>query len=148
MGTMFFQAIEFARDSCWSLGAAFCLRFTESGNLELWDVPAQRLLWETGTEGDMLTMQSDGNLVIYGKNQEPVWASDTAGNVNAVLAASDDGRLMVLSEDQTVLWETPPASASRPASSAHIPAREAAGTTAEPTGEETAVPDGDIATTR
>ena len=125
MGTMFFQAIEFARDSCWSLGAAFCLRFTESGNLELWDVPAQRLLWETGTEGEILAMQLDGNLVVYGKNREPVWASDTAGNMNAVLAASDDGRLMILSEDQTVLWEAPPASTLPPLPSTDVPAPEA-----------------------
>ncbi|MFL5240252.1 MAG: hypothetical protein ACJ8EL_22180 [Rhizomicrobium sp.] len=115
MGTMFFQAIEFARDSVWSLGACFSLRFTKTGNLELWDVPAQRLVWESGTEGDMLAMQLDGNLVVYGKDREPLWASDTAGNLNAVLAASDEGRLTILSADRaTTLWQVPPASEPQP----------------------------------
>jgi hypothetical protein len=141
---MFFQAIEFARDSNWSLGAAFSLRFTESGNLELWDVPAQRLLWETGTEGEILAMQLDGNLVVYGKNREPVWASDTAGNMNAVLAASDDGRLMILSEDQIVLWEAPPASTLPRLPSTDVANPEATPEIeAEPAGEETA--NGDVA---
>ncbi|MFL5238162.1 MAG: hypothetical protein ACJ8EL_11265 [Rhizomicrobium sp.] len=112
---MFFQAIEFAQDSAWSLGACFSLRFTKTGNLELWDVPAQRLLWESGTEGDILAMQLDGNLVVYGKNREPLWASDTAGNLNAVLAASDEGRLTILSADRgTTLWQAPPTSELQP----------------------------------
>ena len=40
-------------------------------------------------------MQDDGNFVLYDQNNEPVWATNTAGNPGAHLAIQDDGNIVV-----------------------------------------------------
>jgi hypothetical protein len=50
----------------------------------------------TNEEGSArLTMQSDGNLVLYNKNGKALWASGTAGNNGDRLEVQTDGNLVV-----------------------------------------------------
>ena len=44
---------------------------------------------------DRLTMQSDGNLVVYSTQGEAMWASDTAGNPGAFVNFQDDGNFVI-----------------------------------------------------
>ncbi len=107
VGKLLFQAIEFRRDTSWSVGAHYRLWFTAQGNLQLWNVANNGVVWESGTRGERLAMQADGNLTIYDANGRCIWASDTIGNPGAYLAAQDDGNLVIYSADQRrPLWET------------------------------------------
>lgn len=107
MGKILFQAIEFGRDTSWNLGRHYRLWFTPNGNLQLWNVANQGVIWESRTTGARLAMQADGNLTIYDAAGRCVWASDTAGHPNAMLAGQDDGNLVIYSADQRrSLWTT------------------------------------------
>jgi len=105
MGKLLFQRTEFRPGSEWTIGKDHLLRFNLNGNLEFWQTSRRRLIWETDTEGDRLTMQGDGNLVIY-DGEVPVWSSGTFGNPDAVLAADEEGHLEILTSDlEFVLWQ-------------------------------------------
>jgi hypothetical protein len=55
-------------------------------------------LWATGTDGKpatRLSMQSDGNLVLYDTSQNPLWYSRTAGRGNSRLLMQTDGNLVI-----------------------------------------------------
>jgi hypothetical protein len=59
--------------------------------------------------GGMLTLQDDGNLVLYDSARAPLWSANSkgsCGNGACVLSFGGDGRPAVL-QGQTVLW-TPP----------------------------------------
>jgi hypothetical protein len=47
------------------------------------------------TGRDILTMQADGNLVLYAPGRIPVWASSTAGHGGAQPVMQADGNLIV-----------------------------------------------------
>jgi hypothetical protein len=54
-------------------------------------------------------MQTDGNLVLYNNNQgNPIWASNTTGNVGAYLDVQSDGNLVVYSGSHVPLWNPTP----------------------------------------
>lgn len=107
MGKVLFQAIEFGRDTSWNMGLHYRLWFTPGGNLQLWNVRNNGVVWESGTRGDRLAMQADGNLTIYDAVGRSVWASDTTGHPNAFFAAQDDGNLVIYAADQRkALWNT------------------------------------------
>jgi hypothetical protein len=53
---------------------------------------------------DILTMQGDGNLVLYAPGRIPVWASNTAGNGGAQLVMQADGNLVVAAPGGRPLW--------------------------------------------
>jgi len=109
MGSIVFHTIAFERNSSWSLGSEYVLRFSSDGNLELWNESANELIWESGTRGEQLIMQGDGNLVIYTAEGEPVWASNTSGHEDAVLVLEDNGAMAILSSDgKDTLWEVTP----------------------------------------
>lgn len=125
MGKLLFQRTEFRPGAEWTLGQDHLLRFSLSGNFEFWHLSPRRLLWETGTEGDKLMMQGDGNLVIYNE-ETPVWSSGTYGHPDAVLAVDDAGYLEILSPDlQLVLWSSE-AEEPEPEASAAPPEKEPA----------------------
>lgn len=115
MGTLKFQAIEFRRDARWALGTEYTLLFTATGNLEIRRAASDALEWESGTSGDRLVMQEDGNLVIYSADGAPLWATNTSGNGNAVLLAHDDGSLEIVSEEGLVVWRPAPSGKPQPA---------------------------------
>jgi len=99
---------SFPRDNSWTAGD-YSLRFTRVGNLELWDDTANRLLWQSKTTGAAVgfTMQDNGNLVIYGENEVPLWASHSGGgDRGAYLVLQDDGNLVIYSRDDMPLWST------------------------------------------
>jgi hypothetical protein len=106
MGKLLFQAIEFRRDTSWSVGEYYRLWFTPVGNLELWNVKNNGIVWESGTSGEKLAMQADGNLAIYDQFGTSIWATDTVGHPGAFLAAQDDGNLVIYGEDRRALWAT------------------------------------------
>jgi hypothetical protein len=130
VGKLLFHAIEFDRDSEWTVGERHRFAFTARGNLELWQNPDLKLLWESGTtgRGEKFVMQSDGNMVIYDATRQSVWASDTFDNREAVLAVEEEGRLVIYAADlTTTLWrsdgEGSPAPAAPPPESSVRPAR-------------------------
>ena len=79
--------------------------FQRDGNLVLTNQSGQ-VLWATGTEGrgEILALQADGNLVIYGGGRA-LWATNTDGNSGAFFAIQSDGNLVVYKSDgQQALW--------------------------------------------
>lgn len=55
-------------------------------------------IWSTntaGSSGQILSMQGDGNLVLYDMDWQPIWASGTQNNHGAYLAIQDDGNLVI-----------------------------------------------------
>ncbi|HET9174014.1 MAG TPA: hypothetical protein VFN56_01890 [Candidatus Saccharimonadales bacterium] len=52
-----------------------------------------------------LTLQSDGNLVLY-HNGTAIWATMTAGKLAGLLAMQPDGNLVLYSESNQVLWSS------------------------------------------
>jgi hypothetical protein len=66
--------------------------------------------WETDTAGtgaSRISMQADGNLVIYNPTGRAIWASNTAGHVFASLIMQDDGNLVIYEQNSiTPIWAT------------------------------------------
>lgn len=107
LGKLIFSEIEFRRESQWDIGKDFRLLFTNSGNFELRRTADNILVWESGTSGDMLAMQADGNLVIYDGDGEPIWTTSTSGKGEAVLTADDNGKLRICSVDaRQTFWSS------------------------------------------
>ncbi len=59
--------------------------------------------WISGG-GDTLTMQGDGNLVLYAPGNTPIWASNTSGHNGAWLIMQGDGNLVVVAPSGQPLW--------------------------------------------
>lgn len=53
-----------------------------------------------------LTMQSDGNLVLYHQNGTPVWHTFTYGNQGSKCFMQSDGNLVIYHPNGTPLWHT------------------------------------------
>lgn len=53
-----------------------------------------------------LTMQADGNLVLYAPGSIPVWASNTAGHGGAQLVMQADGDAILHAPGNVTLWFT------------------------------------------
>jgi hypothetical protein len=60
----------------------------------------------TFSAGSHITMQSDGNLVVYSAAGAPVWNTGTFGHPGAHLAIQNDGNLVVYGPTGTVLWNS------------------------------------------
>jgi len=76
------------------------------GNLVLRNTTTSDALWASNTAGDgatRLSLQDDGNLVLYTDSDTSVWASGTAGSGATELVLEDDGTL-VLSDGTTTVW--------------------------------------------
>lgn len=54
--------------------------------------------------GDALTMQGDGNLVLYAPGNAAIWATNTGGHNGAWLSMQGDGNLVVVAPNGTPLW--------------------------------------------
>jgi hypothetical protein len=71
-------------------------------------LPGQTLLaGQSISDGrDILTMQADGNLVLYAPGSIPVWASNTAGHGGAQLVMQADGDAVLDAPGNLTLWST------------------------------------------
>jgi hypothetical protein len=56
--------------------------------------------------GDALTMQGDGNLVLYAPGNTAIWATNTSGHSGAWVIMQTDGNLVVVAPNGTPLWAT------------------------------------------
>jgi hypothetical protein len=59
---------------------------------------------EISSGGDTLTMQSDGNLVLYAPGNTALWASNTSGNNGAWLSMQRNGNLVISAAAGKPLW--------------------------------------------
>ena len=90
----------------------------DNGNLEIYDRQLGRITWQSNTWGHpnaFLSMQSDGNLVIYTSGGAGLWASGTAGSGANVATLENDGRLIMYS----TVWTSGTSPGSAPGSFAH-----------------------------
>ncbi|MEU7550930.1 FG-GAP-like repeat-containing protein [Streptomyces sp. NPDC044571] len=62
---------------------------------------------EFASGNSKLVMQTDGNLVLYTKDNKPVWATNTNGHKGALARMQNDGNLVVYEANgTTALWST------------------------------------------
>jgi len=102
-----------AGDELVSPGRGYELIMQGDGNLVLYDGAVTcatscsgDALWNSGTDGDdgaSVTMQADGNLVVY-YNGTAVWNSNTAGFAGAFLKVQDDSNLVIY-DGSTAIWD-------------------------------------------
>ena len=60
---------------------------------------------EIRRRSNRLIMQSDGNLVIY-NNRTPIWASNTSGSNGLYIVMKNNGKLVIYSANNRVIWST------------------------------------------
>ena len=81
------------------------LSMQADGNLVLYS--ASRVVWATGTDGsgaNRVALQSDGNFVLYA-SLKPIWATGTDGSGANLLVNQADGNLVIYSPTRAV-WAT------------------------------------------
>ena len=100
---------NFAVGTAWKTPTGYELHFTLEGNLELTS-PANRRLWESNTAGrraGILSMQKDGDLVIYdAARRRAIWSTGTKGNPGAYLVVQNDGNVVIYSDARKPIWST------------------------------------------
>jgi|GEM_PF-1903021 len=67
-------------------------------------LPGDRVYSERGKF--YLTLQHDGNIVLYGKEGNPVWASNTAGVPAKQLVMQEDGNWVLYGDNYQAFWAT------------------------------------------
>jgi hypothetical protein len=104
---------NFAVGTVWGTLSGYALIFTLDGNLEL-QSPTRMRLWESGTRGSggrILSMQHDGNLVMYdASRRHALWATRTTGNPGAFLSVQEDGNVVIYTSSGAPIWATDTAS--------------------------------------
>lgn len=53
-----------------------------------------------------LDLQADGNLVEYGPQAQPLWATNTTGDGSHILIFQDDGNLVIYDGNNKAVWST------------------------------------------
>jgi hypothetical protein len=95
--------------------SCYTLWMQTDGNLKLYNRTSGALLWETGTtEGERLKITDGfanttfGNLVVTknGYANSYVWTSQTPNSTGEKLVLQDDGNLVLLSSNDSVVWQT------------------------------------------
>jgi hypothetical protein len=83
------------------------LVFQDDGNIVLYGVSPQRVLWATYRRGAVtFTLQSDGNLVAYDAQGRPAWDSQTRGSGATMLIVQSDGNMVLYRDDGRAVWNT------------------------------------------
>ena len=88
-----------------SCNGTYHLTMQADGNLVLY--AGAKDLWASDTVGGAkpyLIMQEDGNAVVYDQANTVLWSTGTSGHPGALLAMQDDGNLVVYGPSQEVLW--------------------------------------------
>lgn len=94
-------------DSVSSCDGRFQLVHQTDGNVVLYRKSDSHALWQTGTSGKpttRFTMQTDGNLVLYGVGA--LWQSGTVGHPGAALSIQNDGNVVIYPKSGSFLWQT------------------------------------------
>jgi hypothetical protein len=89
-----------------SCDGRFTLAMQTDSNLVLYEDGVA--LWNTGTVGQdvaWVTMQADGNLVLYNTSQGAVWNSHTSGYEGSSLAIQNDGNLVIYYKGSAI-WDS------------------------------------------
>ena len=75
----------------------------KTGFLADWE--GEEITWSPGVRGSYLSMQSDGNLVLYNDKDEPVWASDClSGGVTRLTKPGYAGVSIQSVSDDVTVW--------------------------------------------
>jgi hypothetical protein len=83
------------------------LSMQSDGNLVLYSDSMPA--WHTntgGTRANHLIMQTDGNLVLYDPSNIPLWFSGTSGNANSRAVLQSDGNLVVYNSGGAPVWSS------------------------------------------
>ena len=90
-----------------SADGRFSLTLQVDGNLVLYG--SSGALWAlnpTNNQGAMLVMQGDGNLVLYDIQSHPIWSASTSNNPNSTLVLQTDGNLVIYNQANAAVWST------------------------------------------
>jgi hypothetical protein len=92
-----------------SSNGQFTFVYQVDGNLVLYRNTDGQPRWSSSTDGrptGVCIMQTDGNLVIYAPNINPIWSSDTSQHPGSRLIVQNDGNVVIYSPDGTAVWAT------------------------------------------
>ena len=92
-----------------SANASYRFAFQTDGNLVLRRVSDSTVLWASNTNGQggtRLTMQSDGNLVLYTSANAAVWSSKSAGSGGNRATVENNGNFAVFNASNVRVWST------------------------------------------
>ena len=87
----------------------YTLEFQLDGNLVLSRRGTPKtILWSSGTAGRgvKLSVQSDGNVSISDRSNQPIWATNTDRNPGAYLILQNDGNLVVYTPTRRAIFST------------------------------------------
>lgn len=116
--------------SLYSANGKYRLTLQDDGNLVLYN-SSGHALWATNrANGDVLALQSDGNLVVYTSSHKAIWASNTGDSHATYLVVQDDGNVVLYSGSGHAVWATNTAGGQVQSPSSQTPAP-APGTHAE-----------------
>lgn len=97
-----------ANQSIWSNNKKYQAIFQKDGNFVIYKhANGKKPIWASNTDkkgGTYLTLQTDGNVVIYVKRAKPVWATNTNGKGGWRLVMQDDGNLVLYAKINTPVW--------------------------------------------
>lgn len=85
----------------------YMLTLQSDGNLVLSENTGT--VWASGTDGKgavRAALQDDGNFVLYSSDNNAVWATNTAGNSGSRLVLQNDRNLVVIGGDGSPKWAT------------------------------------------
>jgi hypothetical protein len=105
-GTLLPGEVLWPGEAVSSCDGRFSLTLQSDGNFVLYGPSGA--LWHTHTNGKSasgLVMQDDGNLVLYGTNGGALWNSGTYGQAGAFLSMQDDGNAVVY-RGGTAVWNS------------------------------------------
>lgn len=96
---------ELTRGQQLTTANGYMLTLQSDGNLVLSEDTGT--VWASGTDGKgavRAALQDDGNFVLYTGDNNAVWATNTAGNNGSRLVLQDDRNLVVIAGDGSAKW--------------------------------------------